>query len=148
MVFLIGQTFRESLRDVIFASQQVQDRGVLKSRVSKSYRNARMTEALSFSFQRYAKTFILPSLKTRGGGSLEELNRKSSLYQFGDYLANQPGIFVIHSRDDFILKSGDIEWMQAQFGSRAIILPYGGHCGLINFPQFSDSLKTIFPLAR
>ena len=150
MVFVIGQTFRHSLRDVIFASQQVHDRGILKSEVSKHRRNARMAEAQTFSFRRYAELFIMPNLKTQNGvgRSLEALNSKSSLYQFGDYISSQPGLFVIHSQDDFILKPGDTEWLKEKFGARAAILPYGGHCGLLNFPQFTAAIKKVFPQAR
>jgi predicted alpha/beta-fold hydrolase len=148
MSYLIGWSFRNSLRDVIFASQQVRDLGILKSPVSRTHRNARYDEARSFSFNDYLKLFVFVDIKKTKSPtySLEDMNAEASIYQFAGVIKNNPNIFVIHSKDDFLLKAGDLQWLQTQFGPRATLFPYGGHMGSLNFSEFADRLKTIFQL--
>jgi pimeloyl-ACP methyl ester carboxylesterase len=146
MDFLIGGTFRDTLRDVVFASQQVHDLGILKLPVTRHQRNARYDEARGFSFGQYLNQFVYPNvLKVRGAAyNMDKMNRDSSLYQFADTIKNNDHIYVIHSNDDFLLKSGDVAWLKSNFGKRATIFPYGGHCGSMNFPEFATQMETIF----
>lgn len=147
MTYLIGQSFRDSMRDVIFASQQVQDRHILKTTATTFRRGQRYQEAASFSFMSYVEQFLVPSVRERHGAglTLAEINRRSSLYQFADDIRRDPQIYAVHSEDDFILKPGDLRWLKKQFGPRLTLFRYGGHCGSINFPQFSAHLKVLFP---
>lgn len=144
--YLISFTFRSSLRDVIYASQQVKDLGILKYKATKYKQNARLNEASQFSFADYMKLFVLPSAQQKMGVeySSEDLNRDSSLYQFEKMLKNDPRVFLVHSQDDFLLAPGDAQWLSQAFGPRAVIFPYGGHCGNIAFPQFAEFLNFIF----
>lgn len=147
MIFLIGQAFHRSLRDVIFVSQQVSDRNILKSRVGRYFRSQRYEEAASFSYLGYVQQFLLPSLQERMHRkiSVTELNNRASLYQFGDDLIKQKNVFAFHSEDDFLLKPGDLMWLRKKFGNRLFLFPYGGHLGAMNFPHFAERLKILFP---
>ncbi|MDX9730486.1 MAG: hypothetical protein RBT63_01830 [Bdellovibrionales bacterium] len=144
--YLIGQNFREGLRDVIFSSQQVRDLGILKKKVTRFQRNDRMAEAKAFSFLRYVDLFILPTLKLdrKFEWDRQDLNHATSLYQFEDYLRTEKDVFVLHAKDDFILNSNDAAWIQDVFGDRAQVLPFGGHGGTMVLPQFTSYLKEIF----
>lgn len=146
LAYLIGGSFRDSLREVIFASQQVTDMGILKSPVSRFQRNDRYDEAGTYSFLQYMKSFVYPSvLKQKSPGyTIEDLNKEVSFYQFGKYVQTHDNIFIVHTADDFILKEGDIAWIQDKFRDRAMIFPVGGHCGAMNFPQFTEHLKNVF----
>lgn len=92
------------------------------------------------------KTFVYPNVKKQKSAnySVEDMNREVSMYQFHDYIQAHKNLFIVHTADDFILKDGDIAWMQDTFKERALIFPHGGHCGAINFPQFTDYLKKVF----
>jgi hypothetical protein len=146
LAYLIGGSFRDSLRDVIFTSQQIHDLKILKSPVTRYRRNARYDEARQFSFNEYMSRFLYPQIKKQKTAdyNIEAMNRESSFYQFGDYVQNHKGLYIVHTADDFILKPGDIRWIQDKFGSRATIFPYGGHCGAMNFPAFANYLKKVF----
>lgn len=146
MAYLIGGSFRDSLRDVIFTSQQVRDLKVLKSPVSRHRRNQRYDESRSYSFNQYLTQFVFPQVKKSKpeGYTAWDLNDESNMYQFADHIRTRQNIFLIHSEDDFILKAKDLAWLRDTFGPRALIFPFGGHCGAMNFPQFGDALKGIF----
>lgn len=148
MSYLIGQSFRESLRDVVFASQQVHDLGILKNRATRNRQNARWDEAMTISFQTYMSQFLYPQLvKARGADyTIQDLNAESSLYQFGETIKAADNIFLITSEDDLIIQRSDLAWFKDHFGDRALIFPIGGHCGAMNFPQFAAQLKNIFKL--
>lgn len=146
LAYLIGGSFRDSLRDVIFASQQVNDLKILKSSVSRYVRNVRYEEARKFSFAQYMSLFLYPQIKKQKGTdyNIDTMNREASFYQFGNYVQTRKNIYIVHTADDFILKKGDLAWIKDNFGERAMIFPYGGHCGAMNFPAFAEYLKTVF----
>ncbi|MBS1969385.1 MAG: hypothetical protein JSU04_03720 [Bdellovibrionales bacterium] len=146
LAYLIGGSFRDSLRDVIFASQQIHDLKILKMPVTRYHRNARYDEARQFSFKQYMSQFLYPQVKKQKGSgySIDKMNKESSFYQFGEYVQTHKNLFIVHTADDFILKSGDIDWIRSKFGDRAVIFPFGGHCGAMNFPAFAEYLKSVF----
>ncbi len=146
MAYLIGNSFRDSLRDIIFASQQIHDLGLLKAKATPLHRNARYNEARKFSFTDYLHKFVYPNIKIQNGilQEIDQVNDSSSIYQFANLIKTNKNIYVIHSADDFILRSGDTEWLKSTFGNRALILPYGGHCGAMSFESFSNRLENVF----
>ncbi|WP_413290857.1 hypothetical protein [Bdellovibrio sp. HCB337] len=146
LAYLIGGSFRDSLRDVIFASQQVNDLKILKSPVSRYKRNQRYDESSQYSFMQYMNSFVYPNVRQQKGPdyTIEDLNKEVSFYQFGKHVQTHKNIFMVHTADDFILKAGDIAWIQDKFQNRAVIFPFGGHCGAMNFPQFSEYLAEVF----
>ncbi|MNK06304.1 Alpha/beta hydrolase family protein [compost metagenome] len=148
--YIVALSFRLSLKDVIFASQQVKDSGLLRNRVSEFYRNARYNEAGNIFFADYMERFVFPRVKAQKDldYSVSDLNEESSIYQFADLIRNDSGIFFVHSQDDFLLKNGDLAWAKDIFGPRALVFPYGGHCGAMGFTQFEGFLKQIFTIKR
>ncbi|WP_413560381.1 hypothetical protein [Bdellovibrio sp. HCB209] len=146
MAYLIGQSFRDSLGDLVFSTQQVNDLGILKSKVTKYKRNARNYESRAVPFVGYMENFLYPQIKKSRGAdfSVEDLNNESSIFQFADYIRANDNLFLIDSADDLFTKPSDIAWMQSQFGDRAMILPIGGHCGFFQLPAFKAQVKRIF----
>lgn len=146
LAYLIGGNFRDTLRDVIVTSQQVEDLHILKSPISRYLRNERFEEARGISFNQYLKLFLFPQVVKlkKPGFTPADLNEEVSFYQFGPYIHDHGDIFLIHSSDDFLLKSGDVSWLQDTFKERALIFPAGGHCGAMNFPEFKTQVKKVF----
>ncbi|MEN0059683.1 MAG: hypothetical protein AAGB31_12665 [Bdellovibrio sp.] len=146
LAYLIAGSFRTSLKDTIFASQQVHDLKILKRPATRFHRNNRYDEAGAISFADYMNHFVLPNLqKTKGSQyQIQDLNEESSLYQFAEMIKTNPQIFLAHAQDDFLLKESDLTWLQDTFGERALIFPYGGHCGNIAFPAFAEYLQHVF----
>jgi pimeloyl-ACP methyl ester carboxylesterase len=146
MQYLIGKEFRDSLGDLVFSSQQVNDLGILKSPITKYNRNARNAESRAVSFARYLEQFLLPNVKQSQGASysVEQMNQDASIYQFADYIRENDSLYFIDSANDLFAKPEDIAWMQSQFGHRGMVLPLGGHCGFFQFPAFQERLKQIF----
>lgn len=134
--WLIGNAFRSDLADIIFANQQIKDTGILKNAATTYRRSARMAEAKQVTFVDYILKLVVPALeKVTPTMTSDALYYNSSLYALEDLLKNHPRIFIQENVDDFLLKSGDIEWIKDTFGERAFIYPYGGHVGNLWVPE-------------
>jgi len=64
--FLIGLSFRLTLRDMIFSSQSRHNLEILQQPIRKSRRQAVYDEILTYSFRDYIDKFATPYDKTRG----------------------------------------------------------------------------------
>lgn len=129
--FLIGDSFRQTLGDTIFASQQVTDLGVLKQKASPLQQNARQAEARRYSFGDYLKVFAWPywTKALNKSWTLEQFIAQGDLWSHMDWVANEPGLYMMHNLDDFITRPEQIVKIAKKMGSRAIIYPRGGHVG-------------------
>ena len=58
--FLIGLTFRLTLRDIIFSSQRRNNQGVLRHALWKFRRDPLYQEILRYSYQDYYDRFVIP----------------------------------------------------------------------------------------
>lgn len=148
LAFIIGGSFRDSLRDVIYASQQVKDLGILKSPISQFRRNQRIEEASRFSYETYMRQFVYPQINLQRTIPLtfEELNVNASMYVYKEFIKNDPRLYLIHSSDDFIINQQHLQFLKEAYGERSLILPFGGHCGSLGFPQLYEAMANIFAL--
>ena len=77
--FLIGLTFRLSLRDIIFSSQRRNNQGVLQHPLWNFRRDPVYQEILQYSYQDYFDKFAVPYYQARGmaspGGSAGKSRR-------------------------------------------------------------------------
>ena len=129
--YLVGLSFRATLRDNIFCSQYRHNMGVLKTPLNKWRREAAYREILNYSFQDYLTSFVLPYYKERGVSSAA-LHRESNLRTYQRTLRADPRIRIITNKDDFILGSKNLSWLGSTFaGSRLTLFPNGGHIGNI-----------------
>lgn len=134
--YLIGASLYSSIGDTMYAIEQAQRPGVLKTPVSEGYRTARLEEARSIGVLGYLERFLLPHLRL-GDPSLtmESLNDTTSLRAIGLALAQSRRVYLMHNRDDILLNPGDIEYLQRTFRDRATIYPRGGHLGNLWYPS-------------
>ena len=78
--FLIGLTFRFTLRDIIFSSQRRNNQGVLKHPLHDLRREPVYQEILQYSYQDYFEKFAVPYYQARGLASpAAELDKAGDL---------------------------------------------------------------------
>lgn len=138
--WLIGESFRESVQGVVYASQQVQDLGLLKQPATFYHQNLRLEEAMQVSLREYMEKYLLPRLPHNH--SVDALLAQSSLYPVKSVLEN-PHVYVMENRDDLILKPTDVIFLKSSLGKRLYMYPYGGHIGNIWFEKNKSDLVEI-----
>ncbi|MFT3990676.1 MAG: VacJ family lipoprotein [Luteolibacter sp.] len=138
--FLIGMTFRLTLRDVIFSSQFRHNMGVLQTPLNKWHRDAAYDEIFNLSYQDYFTRFVLPYYHTQGV-SPEDFNRVGSMRNFSSKLSRNQKIRVITNANDFLLAPGDVSWLKSTVGGNHVtVFPYGGHMGNIGTAPVRQAL--------
>ena len=109
--------------------------------LSTEYRWGRRTELYReidrVGFEEYAEKFISPELAPL---TLEELYAQSNLRAFGDSLAANPKVRVVHSADDFLLSGEDRRFLDRTFGGRLVWFDCGGHLGNLYVKSVQQTL--------
>ena len=149
--YLIGRELQSSIGDVIYVLELVHYIGVLRTPISYTNRNDRFNEAHSYSLMDYVKVFLIPRLKQRRGTQpgAGALNVRFSLKEVESTLMTNKNIFVMHNRDDFLVSSADLDYLEGLLGDRAKIYPYGGHMGNLWYSQNRKDIVSIFkPLLK
>lgn len=127
--FLVGLSFRLTLRDTIFCSQMRNNMGVLQTPLSNWRRDDCYREILDYSYKDYLSKFVVPYYKQRGISKADRA-REGSLRSYGKQLHSLEKVRVIVNANDFLLRAQDISWLKSTFGpSRLTIFPGGGHLG-------------------
>lgn len=129
--WVIGDQYRQSLRDIIVSSHFVKPR-VLKTPFSKYKLNALEEEAWTYNFSAYMHSFVIPTLTPEQQKG--NIPYDTSLYSQMDDLKNDPRVYVFTNSDDFLLKPSDIPLLRENFGERLFLYPLGGHMGNILVP--------------
>ena len=152
--FLIGMTFRFTLRDVIFSSQQRNNQGVLQHRIRNFRREPLYQEILQYSYQDYFEKFAIPYYQTRGMASptqaapeasprraAETLEKAGDLRTYEAGLRANPNIRVIVNQNDFLLTDEDLAWLHATFAPEQLtVFAQGGHLGNLSNPTVQKSI--------
>lgn len=135
--WLVGDSFREDLRDVVFATQQIHDIGLLKKKMTNHHRNARLEEAKTVSFMDYIVKVVLPPIQKKSDTPIttDQLIASGGLYPLMDMFANDPRIYMQENANDFLLHDGDLDLLKKTFGDRLRLYPFGGHIGGLWFPK-------------
>ena len=149
--FLIGASFHETLGELIYASQQVKDLGILKEQATTYRRSARIQEAAGFLFYQYIGQFVLPEWSRRNkmpAPTIEDLKAHSNFAPIADEIAADDRVYLMHNADDLLLVPEQMDLLKRTFGEgRSTIYPYGGHVGNIWFQRnIDDMLKTFSAL--
>ena len=132
--FLVGMSFRLTLRDTLFSSQMRHDRGVLQTPLSRWRRDPAYNEILQYTFNDYYLRFALPYYKQRGIG-LNDFNREVNLRSYQANLSSNPKVRVMVNQNDLILNPRDVSWLRTTFGpSKLTVFPNGGHIGNLTSP--------------
>jgi len=127
--YLIGMTFRLTLRDIIYSCQKRHDRHVLQNPINPFRRDASYQEIMGYSFEDYLRQFAVPYCLEKGI-RVSDLKREGNLRSHEEQLRLQPKIRVLANRNDFLLTAQDVDWLGRTFKkSQLTILPDGGHLG-------------------
>jgi hypothetical protein len=130
--FLIGSGFRFVLRDVIYSSQRRSNQGILKSPIQDSRREPAYQEILQYSYADYFQKFAAPYYLTRGVdlAAFPTVAAAGDLNAYELALKDHENIRVIANRNDILLGSQDVSWLQRTFDpSRITFFDHGGHGG-------------------
>jgi hypothetical protein len=141
--FLIGLSFRLTLRDILFSSQFRHNQGILQQPIEKSRRQAVYDEILKFSFRDYVDKFVTPYDATRGIDlkNQDVVRRGTDLTTYTTELQANPDIRLILNRNDFLLADEDVAWVESTFApSQVTLFPDGGHLGNLNQPAVQAAI--------
>ncbi|MEI7731897.1 MAG: VacJ family lipoprotein [Verrucomicrobiota bacterium] len=141
--FLIGMTFRFTLRDVIFSSQQRHNQAVLQHPIRSLRRDPVYQEILAYSFQDYFEKFAIPYYQAQGLASptAEVLKSANDLRTYDAALRGNPNIRLILNHNDFLLADEDLVWLHATFPpSQLTVFEQGGHLGNLNHPGVQQAI--------
>jgi ABC-type transporter lipoprotein component MlaA/pimeloyl-ACP methyl ester carboxylesterase len=141
--FLIGLTFRFTLRDIIFSSQRRNNQGVLRHAILDFSRQPVYREILQYSHRDYFKKFVIPYYQARGMASpeAEVLKTAGDLRTYGAGLRANPKIRVIVNQNDFLLADEDLAWLHATFAPEQLtVFPQGGHLGNLFNPAVQKTI--------
>jgi len=140
--FLIGLTFRLSLRDIIFSSQQRNNQGVLRQPIRNFRRYPVYQEILQYSYQDYFDKFAIPYYSAHGVASAAAtLQNAGDLRTYDAGLRANPDIRVIVNQNDFLLTADDLAWLHATFATNQLtVFPQGGHLGNLVNPAVQKAI--------
>ena len=148
--FLIGMTFRFTLRDVIFSSQRRNNQGVLQHPIRNFRREPLYQEILQYSYQDYFEKFVVPYYQTRGLASPTQaaLETAGDLRTYDAGLRANPDIRIIVNQNDFLLADEDLAWLHATFATNQLtVFAQGGHLGnLSNLTVQKAILAALTPM--
>lgn len=127
--FLTGALLRLNVGDTIFATQLVNDIGVLKSKLTRYNQTDRHNEVNEFGLSGYLKQFILPYFSTKYSKVLDIL-KQSNLHLVRKTLVENKNIYLMHNADDMLIDADQLTYLQNIFeNDRRKIYPLGGHLG-------------------
>jgi ABC-type transporter lipoprotein component MlaA/pimeloyl-ACP methyl ester carboxylesterase len=141
--FLIGLTFRFILRDAIFSSQRRHNQGIIQQPIDEFRRAPVYREILQYSYKDYFEKFATPYYRTRGIDlAIPEVKaRAGDLRTHARALQANPNIRVIVNRNDILLASEDLEWLEATFEpERLRVFDKGGHLGNLSQPEVQQAI--------
>lgn len=137
--YLIGLSFRLTLRDIIFSSQSRNNMGVLQTPISQWRRDPCYDEIGQLSFRDYFLGFVVPHYGRQGVG-LDDFAREINLRSYQKSLRADSRIRVIVNSNDFLLNSSDLSWLKGTFGPRLTVFPQGGHLGNLTSPPVRNAV--------
>jgi pimeloyl-ACP methyl ester carboxylesterase len=144
--FLIGSSMTDFLQALIFATQQVQDLGILRSPPATDKPDARLAESAEFSYREYLDLILLPTLSGAAGRKLTFAELKGDVLMQGveAHLRSDRRVFLMHNQDDFIVNRAELDYLRSIFGDRFTLYPHGGHVGNIWYPENLEKILNTF----
>jgi ABC-type transporter lipoprotein component MlaA len=141
--FLIGLSFRLTMRDLIWSSQFRHNQGILVQPLKESRRTAAYDEIMQYSFWDYLQKFLLPYNAARGIDLMDPQTMKlgTDLRSYSAGLEANHDIRVVANENDLFLAPPDLEWMRATVPSSQLTLfPHGGHLGNLAQPAVQQAI--------
>jgi hypothetical protein len=149
--FLVGLSFRFTLRDLVYSSQRRHDRGVLVHPVARWRRAPLYREILELSYHDYFERLAIPYYRDHGlaAATADALAESGDLRTYEAALRANPDVRIIANRNDFLLDDSDLAWLGATFGpDRLTLSERGGHLGNLANPRVQKAiLDALGPVA-
>ncbi len=138
--YLLGLTFRITLRDIVYSSQMRNDMGKLQTPLNKWRREPLYQEIMNISYKEYFRDYAAPYYKQQGVSSAAIL-REGNLRTHVSLLRRQPKARVLVNRNDFLLTPSDLSWLRSTFRpSQLTVFPDGGHLGNMASPPVQKAI--------
>ena len=146
---MVGLSFRLSSVNMAFVSDVMTTAGYVVPKGLVLERNEIITDyekVLSrLTFIDYFNGILMPHFKAQDPTITEaEVIAQMSLRSEETYLRNTKKIGLFHNQDDIIMLPGEVDYLKGVFGDRAMIYPYGGHCGNISYPDNVTAMVSFF----
>lgn len=141
--FLIGLSFRVTLESIIYASQEREDLGVLRTERGWFRRGSAYQEISDYSFSEYIYAFVLPYYRDHLGrvSSADQLVAMNDLRSIADGLRGQEKIRHFANHNDFLTTDEDVAWLANLLGEEYVrFFPTGGHLGGLYRPEVQDEV--------
>ena len=133
--FIIGMNIRLTLANLLVACRE-------KFAPPEMLRNPKTADlaalkhrALDVSYRDYIEKMLL-----KDGEDIMAMAATERLTTLEDALKAADNVFIMHNRNDFLMKPEDFAWIEKTFGSRAILFPKGGHLGSLYLPEIRKVL--------
>ena len=143
--FLIGLSFRLTLGNVIYASQEREDLGVLKTERGWFRRTSAYEEIADYSFVEYMYAFMIPYFRDKLGVSVsaEDLLDQNDLRSIADKLRSNGKIRHFANRNDFLTSDEDVTWITELLGeSNVRFYAEGGPLGNLYRPEVQEEVMS------
>jgi pimeloyl-ACP methyl ester carboxylesterase len=146
---LIGTSFRYSLVNLAFTADVMSRGGYMVPPDAELGSTTSLTNFYKHAFRKsfvdYLDGLYVPYFQRQDSAlTRERAIQEAGLLPLEGWLAGSPRIGVITNRDDIILEPDELAWLERTFGSRAVVLPDGGHCGNYQRRDFADALVRFF----
>ncbi|MBE9520460.1 MAG: alpha/beta hydrolase [Proteobacteria bacterium] len=138
MSAMIGFAFRISSASMLFTSDVMSNSGVIKPKNLELSRNESLSDyakvTVGMRFIDYFDEILYPYYKAKQPDlSRQEMLDALGLKNIDSYLRNATKISMVTNNDDFILASGEIDYLRQVFQDRGKFYPKGGHCGNMDY---------------
>lgn len=145
---LIGLAFRMAANDMSLAADVMARAGYMVPKDARLTSATSLTDVLllglNLDFARFFEQVYLPHiLAQRPKATRAELIDAASLRSIEGYLRATPGVVLVGTADDLILRPGEVDWLEQVFGERARIFPTGGHCGSMDQREFVAAMREL-----
>jgi hypothetical protein len=142
---LIGTSFRYALVNLAFTADVMSKGGYMVPPDAALGSTTSLTNFYKHAFRKsfvdYLDGLYLPYFQRQEPAlTRERVIFEAGLRPLEGWLAGNPRIGVITNRDDIILRPDEVAWLERTFGSRAVVLADGGHCGNYQRRDFADAL--------
>lgn len=141
--FLIGLSFRFTLRDIIYSSQKRNNQGVLHHAMRSWKRGPLYEEILGFSYRDYFDRFVIPYYQSRGMAPMtaDAVESAGDLRTYGEGVRGNPKVHVVVNQNDFLLEDSDVAWLRSCIAQGNLtVFPQGGHMGNLFNPAVQRAI--------
>jgi hypothetical protein len=141
--YLIGLSFRLTLRSILWVTQEREDLGVLKTERTWFRRWAAYQEMFDYGFEEYFYAFVLPYYRDRLHylSDADERIAANDLRVLTPALRGNAKVRVFVNKNDFLRTEDDEAWLERMFGRDHVTMLFeGGHLGGLHKPEIQRQI--------